>query len=171
MLAAVALMSAACAAQTEGLTEPATRRSEFRFEGGNPPPPPLDTQAVSIDASASTNEGTVFFRPSARYFVNRTETVAWLAFASNSTVLASPNARLQFNEKSGTTHGNGTLTDASGKLLLDLSQVTIIGDKSDLGSCNPENRNVCGSITFVTPTGGAGTLLVRRRSVTDDGPG
>jgi hypothetical protein len=80
------------------------------------PPPPLDTQQVSISAEY---EGQTF-APAARYFANRPGTNAWLAFVSNGDAVATENARLSFNAQTGETRGTGTLTLAGG-VVLDLS--------------------------------------------------
>jgi hypothetical protein len=168
-LAAFALATAACAGAADSPTAPVSRRASNLESLGPPPPPPLDTQSVSL--TGSVGERTIFFydaekplesyQPGARYFLNRAETIAWLQFSTSLNVVASPDARLLFNKKAGTTQGNGTLTDReSGNLLLDLSRVTI-DPESSLGPCLPEKDNYCGFVTFTAGAGVSGRLQVQ----------
>lgn len=104
---------------------------------GVKPPPPLGTEETDMVLSVSTRGEEVAFAraesPSpfvnfseqvrGRYLVNTQSTNAWVDFVStydgdgNVIVLASPNARLQYNEKSEKTTGQGTLTDAYGNVV------------------------------------------------------
>ena len=162
---------AACASATDGPTEPA-RFSSHIGEGsggglGDPPPPPIDTGGTDIDIQF--NGG--FYDVAGRYFANRQGTNAWIAFVSSGDAVASPGARLQYNEKNGKTQGTGLLTFDDGSTL-NLSRVRIT--LGSFGSCPTPStptsdevigRGECGSAAF-TVDGGAGSIRVRPRPTT-----
>jgi hypothetical protein len=169
-LALIAAITA-CASVTDGPTEPARFDSHIGEDPGGsigePPPPRLDTGETNIDIAYDGG----FRRVPGLYFANKQGTNAWIAFVSNSTVTATPNARLQYNEKTGRTHGTGLL-DFGGGNTLDLSRVRIT--QGSFGSCpapsNPSTgdrvgRGYCGQATFTAGDGG-GLLTVSPRSRT-----
>jgi hypothetical protein len=136
------LGAAACATATESPTAPPSLAFS-PADDGEKPPPPLDTGDVAVNV----NYDGAFARVAARYFANTQGTNVWIAFESNEFVTASPNARLQYNPKSGRTHGGGTLTFADGSVRpIDLSTISL--SNSTLGSCtsNPTTDRVgCGT--------------------------
>ena len=132
---------------------------------GDPPPPRLDTGETNIDFAYNG----VFRRVPGLYFANKQGTNAWIAFVSNTEVSATPNARLQYNEKNGKTNGTGLLTFVNDGSTLDLSRVRIT--EGSFGSCpvpgspstdDVARRGECGSAAFTIGDGG-GVLTVRPR--------
>ena len=160
----------ACSAVAEGPTAVETPNVGPAFAAeGLKPPPPLGTQETSIDLESPSSEtpyppaADFAGGPSAesalanqpfsarvfgRYFANTQGTNGWIAFVSGGCVIASPNAKLQYNEKSGRTSGHGTLTACNG-VVLDLSKIEITD--GGFGGCTFSSGGEllsCRSFTF-----------------------
>jgi hypothetical protein len=145
--------AAACATATESPTAPPSLAVSPSGDDGEPPPPPLDTGDVDINMNYDGGS----FSPAGRYFANKQRTNAWIAFETSyhagapgiPKVVASPDARLQYNERSGKSSGRGTLElyDVEGSLIgtIVLGQLSVAG--GTLGSCSSET-GVCGSLFF-----------------------
>ena len=159
----------ACTAVVDGPTAVETPNvgPAFATEGLKPPPP-LGTQETRIDLESPSSEtpyppeADFAGGPSAesalenqpfsarvfgRYFANTQGTNGWIAFVSGGCVIASPNAKLQYNEKSGKTSGHGTLT--CNGVVLDLSKIEITS--GGFGGCtfNSEDQlYTCRSFFF-----------------------
>ena len=166
--------AAACTATGDGPTAVAGPDvGSATYDLGVRPPPPLGSEETDIDISAgvppTTSGPSAAFSASffplsqvaGRYFANTQSTNAWIQFVTNNTVVASPNARLQYNQKTGRTTGQGTLTLVSDGTVLDLSTLTIVGPAS-FGSCpnsaiaNADHPNLCASAAFL----GGGSISV-----------
>jgi hypothetical protein len=133
------LVAAACSVGTDNPVAPDIAPA---FEEGVKPPPPLGSGDVEITLyspdsetpfsdlriggpSASALENQPFYaQVHGRYFSNTQFTNGWISFESDECVTASPDARLQYNEKTGKTHGHGTLTNCDG-VTIDLSKIEI----------------------------------------------
>jgi len=126
MLIAATAAVAACAEQTTAPRAVTSGPSHLEFivlDFGNHPPPPTDTNYVALgsDGSSSSLAGATFF-------INRTGNNAWITFnsAADGSLVASPNARLQFRNK-GDVVGSGTLTyfASGGTVKIDLAQAAL----------------------------------------------
>ena len=140
--------AAACTATGDGPTAVAGPDvGSAAFDLGVRPPPPLGSEETDIDISAgvppTTNGPSAAFSASffplsqvaGRYFANTQSTNAWIQFVTIGNVVASPNARLQYNQRTGKTTGQGTLTIVGpGGAVLDLSTLTIVGQPF-FGAC------------------------------------
>lgn len=160
-LAALAVLAtaAACGSLTEP-TRPADAPSTA-LNISDPPPPPLDTQAVAFQGEF---QGTSF-TATGRYFANRTGTSVWLAFVGNGAVGATPNARLQYNPKSGRTSGQGSLLLGDGSVV-PLPDLRLV--ESTLGRCAVDGRiRSCGSASLYLGERKVGGIAVVLR---DQGP-
>ena len=130
------------------------------FATGVKPPPPLGTEETSIfldSPSSETPAGDVVSGPSAaiganrpfthgvlgRYFANNPSTNGWIQFVSGDGVVASANAKLEYNPKNGKTTGQGTLT--YNFVVLDLSKIQITS--GFFGKCPPPS-GPCAAIEF-----------------------
>ncbi len=139
---------------------------------GVKPPPPLGTEETFIEIdffgggefaglrAADAQNFQWSNRVFGRYFANNPLTNGWIDFASGDGVIASPNARLEYNNKNGKTKGHGTLTDSYG-VVLDLSKIQITS--GGFGKCTP----VCANIAFTYDGLSGGFLFV----TTGPGPG
>ena len=179
-VALLAVTAAACATGPgDGPVAPSLARVSDDLELIPPPPPPVDTGDSYVDLDV----GGAFFRASGRYFANTQGTNAWIDFKSAYTpageaiVLASPNARLQYNERTGKTSGKGTLQYLLGDgsvRVLELSQVRITS--GHFGACDgsvtpppttaaPRIGASCGFASFTVGGGPTtGSILVSARS-------
>jgi hypothetical protein len=153
---ALAVAAVACGVAESPTGPSAAAAFVAPLEEGKPPPPPIDTQFVVLaDGEAGTAAG--------RFFVNQPGIVAWIDFTSTAQVLASPNARLMYNARTGATIGTGQLVFARSGRVLDLSTVTLSVDgvRSGFGRCParipslPPNPCVNASFTF---DGGSGLI-------------
>ena len=150
------VIAAACGSLTD-VPATASPDSPSLLFGSNPPPPPVDTGYIA-DYDGTSGSG------DARFLANRPGTIVWLQFESSSSILASPNARLMYNFKSGRTNGTGKLTFPGG-IVLDLSQVSIVS----VAGCPPFSEpgdggetRVCeaGFAAFTVAGGGRGFFLL-----------
>ena len=135
-------------------------RSEF----GVKPPPPLGSEETSIfigvdgdgtsserqsgpsaESAAAVPEFSATLR--GRYFANTPNQNAWIQFETLGNVIASPGARLQYNEKTGKTTGNGTLTDGN-RVVIDLRLVQIDAG-SVFGVCGSAEGGSCAHFSFI----------------------
>ena len=109
-------------------------------DDGDPPPPPVDTEFVATYDGTSQTVG-------ARYFENKPSHIICIQFESRGEVVASPNARLMLNTKTGRTTGNGTLTFGE-NAVLDLRNVTLrrTEDGAVFGVCDEQRGNARCSI-------------------------
>jgi hypothetical protein len=160
--------AAACAGTVDDPTAPSLAKFTESSYYGDPPPPPVDTQATMSYQEQSASAP-------ARFMLNKPGTMAWVDFQSGGTLEASPNARLQYNQKSGRTNGTGQLTFPDGTVL-DLKRVEIIAPEGGLAfercdaASSPEvgDRCVFSSIAFTVDGGSGGTLhLTGRRSTAE----
>ncbi len=129
---AVGLAAAVACAESSTAPTVSMGPSYSTFEG-DPPPPPLDTQAV-----ATTSDEQQYFINST-YFINKAETVAWVAFANEQTsgVTASPEARLMYNFNKGLLSGTGTLAFATRTVDLTTAELSAPGSATFNESCVP----------------------------------
>lgn len=143
---------------------------------GVKPPPPLGTQETEMrldvfssetafartsgpSAGASALDFSFHARVAGRYMANTQGTNGWVDFVTYGEVVASPNARLQYNEKTGKTYGVGTLTDNGGNVLyLNLIQITW----GSFGSCGAvdQDQSNCAQVAFTYGNGGSGRFSV-----------
>lgn len=157
-LAAVAVLAAAaCGSLTEPARPVDAPSAALNIGGSNPPPPPLDTQAVAIEGEY---QGTSF-SATGRYFANRAGTNVWIAFVGNASTGATPNARLQYNPKSGRTSGQGSLLLGDGSVV-PLPDLRLV--ESSLGACKTDGRlgGSCGTASIYLgdrKVGGIGIFL------------
>jgi hypothetical protein len=130
------------------------------------------TDTPTVQLSGGEDAGVSFTNFSTRYFVNTAETIAWITFESGKEgSIATPNSRLLYNQKTGTTTGTGLLTIVSttdGTTILgtlDLSRVKLLPNTSSLkpldlfGSCDPIVRPEVETSSTVLYCGGASFSL------------
>jgi hypothetical protein len=163
---ALLVAAPACTADVEGPT--GVRSGDALFEEGIKPPPPLGSEDVDISISSPSSEtpseiltlggpsaasvGNLPFNADVHglYFSNSELTNGWILFLSEECLIASPDAKLQFNEKNGRTFGHGTLTKTCGDVdvVLDLSKIQITG--GGFGGCEVSLDDVftCRQILF-----------------------
>lgn len=159
--------AAACGSATDVPTSPPQVQPRAAF--GHPPPPPVDTGAtISYGGALGTSD--------ARFFLNRPGNIAWLDFESSSSILASPNARLMYNQKSGKTNGTGQLTFLADGSILDLTQVRIVAEEGSppFGRCDeePTGDRLCrfGFAAFTVTGGGGGFIRLGDASTEEHVP-
>lgn len=131
------------------------------FSAGVKPPPPLGTEETTINLLSPSSETPDFgegvvsgpsaesfanlpfsaFHVLGRYFANNASTNGWVQFVSGNGIVASANAKLEYNQKNGKTTGIGTLT-ADG-VVLDLSKIQITS--GFFGKCS---SYPCASVLF-----------------------
>ena len=160
---AMLVAAPACTGGVDGPT--AVNNTDALFDEGIKPPPPLGSEDVDISISLPSSDLSSDFLtaggPSAEsiesssffatlhgiYFSNSEGTNGWILFMSEDCLVASPDARLQYNEKNGKTFGHGTLTNCD-DVVLDLSKVQITG--GGFGGCEASELEVfsCRSIQF-----------------------
>ena len=168
----------ACTADVEGPM--GAKSGDALFEEGIKPPPPLGSGDVDISISSPSSEtpseGLPTGGPSAAsvgnlsfsaevhglYFSNSELTNGWILFLSEECLIASPDAKLQFNERNGKTFGHGTLTKTCGSVavVLDLSKIQING--GGFGGCEVslDDEFTCRQIFFTYDGIGEGVINV-----------
>jgi len=152
-LSLAVLIAAACSVGVDGPVAVETPNVAPALDrDGVKPPPPIGSGDVEIDifspSSETPSEIGIDGGPSAsafanlpfsasvtgRYFSNSQFTNGWISFESDDCVIASPDAKLAYNEKTGKTQGHGTLTDVcGGNVVLALSKIEITG--GGFGDC------------------------------------
>ena len=186
---AAALASCTNADTPTGVSSLDVGDPRYETSRGVKPPPPLSSEDTDIDISSPVIDGldldpldaSTMADPDpdlgadgyfnglgarGRYFAGPPElSHGWIHFETSPTVIASPNARLAYNEKTGKTTGIGTLTDADGTVLY-LSRVEII--LGQFGPCpdGPPDTYVplCAEATFEYNGIEGGLLFVRPSS-------
>ena len=170
-LAFAVFIVAACSVGVDGpvAVETPDVAPAFSRDGIKPPPPigSGDTEIEIFSPSSETPEEIgIDGGPSAsafdnqpfsasvtgRYFANGPGNNGWISFESDECVVASPDAKLQYNGHNGKTHGHGTLTllpGCGGVVVLDLSKIEITG--GGFGNCELNiysNKYECDSFQF-----------------------
>lgn len=170
----VAALSA-CTSTSDSPLAPEVNGPSFAKEGVKPPPP-LGSEDTRIDiavfpsescsecsADVSTMATFFFAQASGRYFANTQQNSGWISFVSNADVMASPNARIQFDKKMGQKSGEGTLTLRYAPFtVLDLTLVhdvygTFGPCPGTVGATTP-----CASLDFLYGDDSEGHIEVRR---------
>lgn len=169
---------AACSSATDNVAGPTSLDQSTAAQDkalGVKPPPPLGSEETDIYISvgsgspglastggpAAADAGDLFSfvgKLSGRYFANTESTNGWIEFESTDDIVASPSARLQYDQKSMKTTGNGTLTMGDKVLYLDLIQIT----SGYFGSCGSASTDFgpCASVTFTYGQNSSGFLSV-----------
>lgn len=168
----VVASSAACTSAGDTLLAPVTGSASFDAVTGVKPPPPLGSEETDIFISVSPSEcgltcgaarlttatsfaGTV----SGRYFANTQQNSGWVEFESNAYIIASSNARIQFDRMTGQKSGQGTLTLRSSPFtVLDLKLVHDV--RGTYGPCDVYGS--CAQLQFLYGDDGVGFLTVNR---------
>lgn len=159
------LIATACASVDDtsaGVTAPESIES-YRSDFGLKPPPPLGSEETSISINIAGDEIVGEWQPGVsavsaaafpgfagivrgRYFANTPTRNAWIQFESFGGVIASPDARLQYNQMTGRTSGKGTLT--SGGAVIDLSLFQFDAG-TIFGVCGVGVNGSCAHFSFV----------------------